>query len=206
MLIRKEFKFEGAHIVRNCSSERCAFSIHGHSYRLELFVTADRLDHGQMILDFSLLKRAVGPFIDSFDHTMLYWLSDEAEYIDAVKKWSDRSIGLPFSPSAEMLSLFFLKAADTFIRNLPLSNGEQGVRISAARLHETATGYAESGREDLVNPALPQINLTEVVISEAVKNDWPADWADLHLPHSLKTDNYLSTAPIAGQEAGVEYE
>ncbi len=30
MIIRKKFKFEGAHIVRNCSTDRCKKSIHGH--------------------------------------------------------------------------------------------------------------------------------------------------------------------------------
>ncbi|HCN16273.1 MAG TPA: 6-carboxytetrahydropterin synthase QueD, partial [Moraxellaceae bacterium] len=34
MRIRKLFKFENAHIVRNCSSDRCKYSIHGHSYQI----------------------------------------------------------------------------------------------------------------------------------------------------------------------------
>ncbi|MBY0444649.1 MAG: 6-carboxytetrahydropterin synthase, partial [Burkholderiales bacterium] len=44
MLIRKLFKFENAHIVRNCSSERCRSSIHGHSYRVEVLLEANALD------------------------------------------------------------------------------------------------------------------------------------------------------------------
>ncbi|MBP8064536.1 MAG: 6-carboxytetrahydropterin synthase QueD, partial [Acinetobacter sp.] len=31
MIIRKLFKFENAHVVRNCTSDRCKRSIHGHS-------------------------------------------------------------------------------------------------------------------------------------------------------------------------------
>lgn len=46
MIIRKQFKFEGAHIVRNCTSQRCRENIHGHSYIVEVFITSDKLDHG----------------------------------------------------------------------------------------------------------------------------------------------------------------
>ncbi|MFR6543952.1 MAG: 6-pyruvoyl trahydropterin synthase family protein, partial [Butyricimonas virosa] len=52
MLIRKLFKFEGAHIVRNCSSHRCRENIHGHSYIVEVFITSDKLDRGYMVIDF----------------------------------------------------------------------------------------------------------------------------------------------------------
>ncbi|MEL0028882.1 MAG: 6-carboxytetrahydropterin synthase, partial [Perlucidibaca sp.] len=47
MLIRKLFRFENAHIVRNCSSDRCRRSIHGHSYQVEVLLEAHALDHGQ---------------------------------------------------------------------------------------------------------------------------------------------------------------
>jgi len=46
MIIRKKFRFEGAHIVRNCTSKRCRENIHGHSYEVEVFVKSDALDRG----------------------------------------------------------------------------------------------------------------------------------------------------------------
>jgi len=66
MLIRKLFKFENAHIVRNCTSDRCKRSIHGHSYKVELLLKANRLDHGQMVYDFGLLKGVIKDLFDSF--------------------------------------------------------------------------------------------------------------------------------------------
>ena len=57
MLIRKQFKFEGAHIVRNCSSQRCRENIHGHSYIVEVFITSDKLDDGYMVMDFCRLDK-----------------------------------------------------------------------------------------------------------------------------------------------------
>ena len=73
MLIRKLFKFENAHIVRNCTSDRCKRSIHGHSYKVELLLKASKLDHGQMVYDFGLLKGVIKDFFDSFDHAICFW-------------------------------------------------------------------------------------------------------------------------------------
>ena len=73
MLIRKLFKFENAHVVRNCTSDRCKRSIHGHSYKVELLLKASKLDHGQMVYDFGLLKGIIKDLFDSFDHAICFW-------------------------------------------------------------------------------------------------------------------------------------
>lgn len=72
MLIRKLFKFENAHVVRNCTSDRCKRSIHGHSYKVELLLKASKLDHGQMVYDFGLLKGVIKDLFDSFDHAICF--------------------------------------------------------------------------------------------------------------------------------------
>ncbi len=181
MIIRKKFKFEASHIVRNCFSERCKYSIHGHSYELEIFLSANKLDNGQMIYDFGLLKGFMKSFIDSFDHATIFWDKDDPDYIDSIKKHSDRYISLPVSSSAEMLSLFFLKALNFILQSTNFNNGESAITITSVRVHETATGYAESFAEDLLNENFPAINLSEVVFSPAIMKDWPdADlWQDL---------------------------
>ena len=78
MVIRKLFKFEGAHIVRNCSSHRCRENIHGHSYIVEVFITSDKLDRGYMVMDFVLLDK-VKELVDSFDHTYSLWQEESDE-------------------------------------------------------------------------------------------------------------------------------
>ena len=107
MLIRKLFKFENAHIVRNCTSDRCKRSIHGHSYKVELLLKASKLDHGQMVYDFGLLKGVIKDLYDSFDHAICFWQDDSAEYIQACKTFSARWVSLPVSPSAEQFSRIF---------------------------------------------------------------------------------------------------
>ena len=100
MVIRKLFKFEGAHIVRRCSSEKCRENIHGHSYVVEVFISSDKLDNGFMLMDFCRLER-VKRFIESFDHTYSLWRGEEEDFKAFIYKYNERVAELPVSPSAE---------------------------------------------------------------------------------------------------------
>jgi hypothetical protein len=63
VIIRKLFKFENAHIVRGCSTQRCSFNIHGHSYKVEVLLESDYLDNGDMVYDFGLIKLRIKDLI-----------------------------------------------------------------------------------------------------------------------------------------------
>lgn len=149
MKIRKLFKFEAAHIVRKCSSDRCKKSVHGHSYKVEVFLTADRLDNGQMVYDFGLLKPTIGKFIDRFDHSWHFWNQESIDFKHFVKQTNERWIELPFSPSAENYAIYFLKAINNMLTKTKMLNGEGRVTCTGVRVHETDTGYAESEWNDL---------------------------------------------------------
>lgn len=170
MLIRKLFKFEGSHIVRDCTSERCSKSIHGHSYVVEIFLTSTGLDNGQMVVDFGLLKGTVKDFIDAFDHTHVSWVKESEEVKNFFRKHNERWIELPCSPSAEMFSLMFFFVIDRIIKNTVFNNGEKFVSLYAVRVHETATGYAESSREDL--ESLWRWDLEDIIISQPIMDEW----------------------------------
>jgi 6-pyruvoyltetrahydropterin/6-carboxytetrahydropterin synthase len=172
MVIRKQFKFEGAHIVRNCSSERCKKSIHGHSYVVEVFFEAQALDRGMMVYDFGLTKGTIKDFIDGFDHAYSMWDKESNKFKEFMYESSDRWVEMPVSPSAEAYSLMFLKVIDAILQHTEMMNGEQFVQVSSVRVHETTTGYAESFRCDLENPNMPQFNLGEIKISEGVMSEW----------------------------------
>ena len=100
MIIRKLFKFEGAHIVRHCSSEKCRENIHGHSYVVEVFLTSDKLDNGYMVMDFCRLDK-VKQFIESFDHTYSLWNREPEDFKAFIYQYNRRVAELPVSPSAE---------------------------------------------------------------------------------------------------------
>jgi 6-pyruvoyltetrahydropterin/6-carboxytetrahydropterin synthase len=174
MLIRKLFKFENAHIVRNCTSDRCKRSIHGHSYKVELLLKASKLDHGQMVYDFGLLKGVIKDLYDSFDHAICFWQQDNADYIEACKNFSARWVSLPVSPSAEQFSRVFFYLAQQVLTSTETQNGEGDVEVYSVIVHETDTGYAQSFAEDITNEQMGLLNLDQIEFSEQVK----AEWAD----------------------------
>lgn len=172
MLIRKLFKFENAHIVRNCTSDRCKRSIHGHSYKVELLLRASKLDHGQMVYDFGLLKGVIKELYDSFDHAICFWQEDSAEYIQACKTFSARWVSLPVSPSAEQFSRIFFYLAEQVLKSTITQNGEGDVEVYSVIVHETDTGYAQSFAEDIVNEQMGLLELDQIVFSEQIQNEW----------------------------------
>lgn len=182
MLIRKLFKFENAHIVRNCTSDRCKRSIHGHSYKVELLLKASKLDHGQMVYDFGLLKGVIKELYDSFDHAICFWQKDNPAYIDACKTFSARWISLPVSPSAEQFSRIFFYLAQQVLNSTVTQNGEGDVEVYSVIVHETDTGYAQSFQEDIENTQMGELSLEQIVFSEQVQ----AEWSDVQMYENLK--------------------
>ena len=180
MIIRKLFKFEGAHIVRDCSSKLCRKSVHGHSYKVEVFLSSNRLDNGQMVYDFGLMKTTIKELIESFDHAWSYWSKEVSEYENAVRSLSDRWIKMPVSPSAESYSVMFLYVIDKILKNTEFKNNEGNVVVSSVRVHETDTGYAEATRDDF---HMFPYKLKDIVFSDGIIEDWvnPNMWTDLKL-------------------------
>ncbi len=172
MRIRKLFKFENAHVVRNCSSDRCKFSIHGHSYQIELILEAHRLDHGQMVYDFGLLKSSIKDIIDSFDHAICFWDKDDPDYIAMCKQFSARWISLPVSPSAEQFSRIVFFWVREILKQTQMQNGETDVSVYSVIAHETATGYAQCFAEDVDNVQMGELRLGDFDFSDQVKAEW----------------------------------
>lgn len=172
MLIRKLFRFESAHIVRNCSSLRCSTSIHGHSYKVEVLLEAHALDHGQMVYDFGLMKGSIRDVIDAFDHAICFWDKDDPEYIRLCKQFSTRWIAMPVSPSAEQFARLFFVIIETILRQTIMSNGEGVVRLHSVIAHETETGYAQAFHEDAHNERMGVIRPENIEFSEQCRQEW----------------------------------
>ena len=168
MIIRKLFKFEGAHIVRNCSSKHCRENIHGHSYVVEVFITSNKLDDGYMVMDFCRLAK-VKEFIESFDHAYSLWNQENQEFKDFIYRYDQRVAEIPISPSAEGFSLLFFYVIDQILQNTSPVNGEGQICLSSVRVHETATGYAEAFREDL---SLVKFGIHDIHFSEGITQEW----------------------------------
>lgn len=198
MIIRKLFKFENAHVVRNCSTRRCALSLHGHSYRVELLLTATRLDNAGMILDFGLLKGAIKELIDSWDHAACFWDRDDPEYIAFIQWHSERWVSMPVNPSAEQFSRVFFVLVDAVLAATEFGNGEQGVALDSVIVHETDTGYAQCWRSDALDPGMGgAIALDQIVFSDAIRDEWsdPHLWARIIDAHRHGTVLFCHPLP-----------
>lgn len=172
MIIRKLYKFENAHIVRKCTSRRCSRSLHGHSYKVELFFTAPLLDRGEMVYDFGLTKGMIKDFIDAFDHAITLWSGDDPDYLQDMKKWSERWVELPVNPSAEQFARTFFLIIDRVLQQTDMVNGESNVTLDSVIVHETETGYAKADRNDAYNEAMGIIDLKKIIFSDQVKAEW----------------------------------
>ena len=165
MIIRKLFKFEAGHIVRGCNSVRCSHSEHGHSYKVEVFFEANKLTHYGMVIDFGDLKE-IKNFIDRFDHAYHFWTEECEEFKQFHRKYDDRCIEFPFSPSAENYAIYFLKVIRDIVTKSNFDN--LNAQCIAVRVHETDTGYAEALVTDL--PLHDYYKLEDIKFSEGIFN------------------------------------
>ncbi len=181
MIIRKLFKFENAHIVRGCSTQKCSQNIHGHSYKIEVLLESNYLDNGQMVYDFGLTKRYIKELVESFDHAITLWSEDDKSYIEDMKKHSKRWIELPVSPSAEQFSRVIFLMVERVLNCTGMVNGERDVTLHSVIVHETDTGYAQGFREDAYSELMGLIRLDNIIFSEDIKKSWsnPNLWEEL---------------------------
>jgi len=172
MLIRKLFKFENAHIVRNCTTKRCSENIHGHSYKIEVLLESNYLDNGGMVYDFGLTKLYIKELIDSFDHGITLWAGDDREYIKAMQKYSNRWIVLPVSPSAEQFARVIYLMVERVLECTNMCNGEKEVKLHSIIVHETETGYAQGFKSDAHSPLMGIIELSDIEFSSQITKEW----------------------------------
>ena len=102
-----------AHYLRNYQGpcER----LHGHNYRIEVYLRGDRLNDAGMLEDFGNIKRALNTILERFDH---YNLNDLPEFA-----------GL--SPSAENIA----RVIGDYLAAQPFERG----RVHRVRVWETPT-------------------------------------------------------------------
>ena len=73
MEIYKEFTFEAAHRLPNVPEGHKCARLHGHSFRVTIFVEAPVDEHADWVMDFADVKSAFKPTLDRLDH---YYLNE----------------------------------------------------------------------------------------------------------------------------------
>ena len=65
----KEFGFAAGHAIRG--HQGGCQNLHGHNYRVRIWVSSEELDDLGMVLDFAGLKQLAAEVLDPFDHRVL---------------------------------------------------------------------------------------------------------------------------------------
>ncbi len=71
-----ETAFSAAHLLRQYEG-KCE-NLHGHNWKVEVTVSAARLDEKGLAVDFKKLKEIADNFVEKFDHANL---NDLAEFV-----------------------------------------------------------------------------------------------------------------------------
>jgi 6-pyruvoyltetrahydropterin/6-carboxytetrahydropterin synthase len=113
--VRVEDGFSAAHFLQSYHG-KCE-KLHGHNYRVRVTVEGTRLDEGGMLVDFGVLKGALGKITAELDHSSL---NDHPAFSDG-------------SPSAERIARFVF---DRMRGELP------AVKLSLVEVFETERNRA----------------------------------------------------------------
>jgi len=136
MNLATRFTFDAAHRILGHPG-KCAY-LHGHTYNLEVTVTAARLDALGMVMDFDDLRALVRKIVlDRWDHATLLTAEDPlAPAISSVQAEApEKVVCLKNNPTAEVLTR---EAWEAISRALP-----PGVRLLRVKVEETPACSSE---------------------------------------------------------------
>lgn len=71
MIIYKCFIFDSAHFLSNVPEGHKCKNMHGHTYKLTVFIEGKIIEPEGWVIDFADLKKHIKPIIDQLDHHCL---------------------------------------------------------------------------------------------------------------------------------------
>ena len=147
--IRKTFKMEMAHQLSKAFSKCCTDTIHGHSYKVEVFLRTNNggvacLNDAGMVVDFGEIKDILNDYFDQWDHALVMPSAMDGDYIYALKNYNKKLILVDYNPTAEMMARDMYGAVDRLLKQCRADAGMSWY-VCGVRVHETETGYAEFG-------------------------------------------------------------
>jgi len=76
--VRTEDSFAAAHYIKDYHG-KCE-NLHGHNYRVRIYVKGEKTGKGGMLIDFGILKKLLKNILDELDHKNLNNVQYFAEY------------------------------------------------------------------------------------------------------------------------------
>lgn len=144
LVIRKQFKFEMAHQLWDSYSAACHENLHGHSYVLEIYLSADSTDETGMVVDFGEVKDILKDYIDKWDHSLTMPKMFPKEYLDMLSKYTKKFRITEYNPTAENMAEDMYNTLNDKLNDYQLETYKKiKWYLYKVRLHETTTGWAE---------------------------------------------------------------
>lgn len=110
--LSKQFRFEAAHTLERVIETDSSRRIHGHSYRAEVVLQGEPGTNG-MIMDLTLLERALDAARDGLDHRFLDEIDDlGTPTMENLALWIWRKVQ-PNCPGLAKVSVFRDSSGDT---------------------------------------------------------------------------------------------
>ena len=116
--VRIETSFSSAHHLLNYKG-KCE-NIHGHNWKVEVFLKGENLDKSNILVDFKVLKKCVNEIIDYLDHKDI---NELAEFNNV-------------SPSSEIIAKYIFNEVEKKFPN-----------VSRVNIYETPASCASYYRE-----------------------------------------------------------
>lgn len=120
--VTKIIEIEAAHQLVGYNGP-CA-NMHGHSYKIEISMQSEKLNHNSMVIDFKTLKDIMKKHIDKYDHSVL----------------NETMTTTRMFPTAENMCKEIFINIQAFINTFPRENGAQ---ITKVKIWETSSSFAE---------------------------------------------------------------
>ena len=144
--ICKQFEFQAAHVLSKHSG-KCRYP-HGHSYKVEITLSAEQLDDSEMVCDFHAITALVKEALEGFDHSILLNSADAAS-CESQKDNPRRIVFDNQDPTSEVLAQILFRHITEKLREGRISvNGvaytiNPHARIEKVRVWETTNAWAE---------------------------------------------------------------
>lgn len=130
-------EFDAAHRVIG-HQNKCQY-LHGHRYKIEASFYAEKLDSIGMVIDFGIIKKILGSWIDeNWDHTAILNQNDEilSEQISNIT--GQKIYKMKSNPTAENMADYLLNEI------CPVLFKDTKIKCHKIRIYETPNCYAES--------------------------------------------------------------
>lgn len=137
----KVFEIESGHQLSKHPG-RCRYP-HGHSRRIEVVISSERLDDNDMVCDFASVKQALSSYLDEYDHAMM--VNSEDPSLDAIRASSERVIVVEGAdPTTEVLARRIYEFLSEQIGGSSYALPD-GLTVERVRVGETSSTWAEYG-------------------------------------------------------------